>query len=319
MHKPRKIRLGLLALAFCLLALGACTNNEDNTTDREQNLFGQLLAASPQDTVRVYFKDPNGPCLIPLDYTINPTRDTVWVALEKALAGPPNDFVDPIIPAGIKIVDVYSEDNMIQLFLQGEGDLSADDVDFTALSATVNTAIIAQNHPNNYPLQVYYNDMPLNPEPIQPAAINDYSEGSDTTMTVYYSDSQAMYAVPVELAANTTEPAELCREVVSAWLSEPPEDLNLSTAVPDGVKLLACELKDGQLTLDFDQTLVSYQGGTTRETMLLNTLLASCSQIETINSLQILIEGQIVEYLPEGSSINLPFDLSGQNPPNLLP
>ena len=318
MFKRKTVLLWLLVCLIAVLGLGACGNGETNDTDRPPNQFGQLLAGQPLETVTVYFADPAGPCLIPLEYKINPTRDTVWVALEKALAGPPNDFVEAILPSGIKIVDVYQDGDYIELFLQGQGELTAEQVDFSAVAATINTAILAQGESNSYPLQVYYNDELLNQEPIEVAPVNDFSGGAAKTATVYYSDSQAMYAVPVEIAVTADDSTELCQAIAEAWLDGPPAESELVGVAPSGSELLSCELKDGLLTLDFDQTLISYQGGTALESMLLNSLLASFGAVDEVQNLQILIEGETVSYLPEGSEIALPLEIPSLIQQNLV-
>jgi len=81
----RRLLPWFLALAV-LVALTGCGGEQPAGPDRSPNQNSELLAEQPLSRVTVYFADPEGPCLIPLSYDVNPTRDTVWVALEKVLA-----------------------------------------------------------------------------------------------------------------------------------------------------------------------------------------------------------------------------------------
>ena len=111
----------LLALALLLLifSLTACQNKPQQEPGRSE-LTTDLLSKQPQTSVTAFFKAPDCPVLVPLVFGINSSRDTIWVALEKLLAGPPDAFVEAVIPAGIKMKDLYFADGTVHIKLTGD-------------------------------------------------------------------------------------------------------------------------------------------------------------------------------------------------------
>ena len=301
-HSRRlKVLLAVVSLLMVMM-LAACGGGEQADEDRSPNHYSDLLSAQPLGQVTVYFPALDGDCLVPLTYNVNPTRDTVWVAFEKALAGPPTDFVGNILPEGIKIVDVYREEGHIFLYLQGtQAELFADQVNFDALAATVARAIRDQGFVEDCPLSVYYNDQLLNEEAVVVSVPNDYSKDAVKKASVYFSDSQAMYGVPVVFPVEAETAEELCAKIAELWIAGPPNGSELVKAVPSGTKLLGVSLADGLLKLDFNSKLTAYQGGTAFEQMLVNTLLASFAEVPEVKMLLITIDGAAVPYLPEGT------------------
>ena len=186
----------LLALALLLLIFGltACQNKPQQEPGRSE-LTTDLLSKQPQTSVTAFFKAPDCPVLVPLVFGINSSRDTIWVALEKLLAGPPDAFVEAVIPAGIKMKDLYFADGTVHIKLTGDVPLQVEQVNLQAFWSTVNMELLEQDN-TTAALLLYYNDQPLLNEPYTAAAVNDFG-GGQAGAYVYFADPQAMYLVPV--------------------------------------------------------------------------------------------------------------------------
>ncbi len=312
--KKQKKRTGYLAKTACfcfcccllLLVMAGCGKQaQEQLTERDQSLLNELISKEPQPFVVAFFPDKNSDNLIPLSFSVNATRDIVWTALEKNLAGPPNDFVGAVLPMNVKLKDVYYDENGINLFLQGEEELTAADIDVAALSSTIHYGIYEQGIDVAAPLRIFYNDQSLLDEPYYQSFVNDYSKGSEHAAYAIYSDSQAMFLVPVRLRMEYTEGEKFYQELLENWASQPPKGSGLAAVVPEGTTVLGCNiLENGVLHVDLNQAAVSYGGGTARETMLIDSLIATLRPYAEIQSVKITIEGQKIDYLPEGTDLS---------------
>lgn len=294
--------LGLVFLLLLALAVG-CTPQEETNQGGRDDLLKDLASQEPQNFVVAFFPDQASDNLIPLSYHVNETTDGIALAVEKILAGPPNQMVKAVLPEGIKLQDLFLEEEQIELYLQGEAPLQAAEVDFAALAATIYYGIYQQGAMDGRPLMVYYNDQPLLETPYEAAYVNDYSDGAEQGEYVLYSDSQAMYLVPVRLACEETEGEAFYQELLEHWAAEPPRDSGLYPVTPEGTEVLGCSLADGCLTVNLNEAVVSYGGGSAQETLLIDSLLALLRPYDEVQTVQLLVEGEKVNYLPEGTDI----------------
>jgi len=108
------------------------------------------------------------------------------------------------------------------------------------------------------------------------------------------------FIVPVSVADTESAgdmPGFLVRQLLSA-----DTDSRLFNEMPTTTKLLEWNMKDGILTLDFNESFTDY-GGNSREEGLIKQLVYTMKQIEGIKRLKILVEGARAQ-LPEGTDIS---------------
>ncbi|NLW07759.1 MAG: hypothetical protein GX039_07275 [Clostridia bacterium] len=323
-------QVALLTVVLMLLVLaGGCNRSaaplseENNQTVKETR---PLLYDRELSQVIVYYLSKDGAYLVPVTVAFNPTREVTKVAVEKLLAGPKDDNLRPVIPAGVKLREVYTINNktvyidFTRDFLQ-ISDTEQAEIALKALVATVTELNREQS------VQVLVEGkiveevagVKIN-APLQRAAyINSLlTEENEQGVTVYFSDATVLYFIPVAVALPAgSDENDLPRAAVEALLAGPPPDCGLVRTVWPDTRLLDFKLEDGLATVDLSKEAVGYGGGTTAEGALVNSLLYTLTGFDEINQVQLLIEGQKREYLPEGTEIDEP--LSRPEQINLQP
>ena len=299
-------RLAALLCLLCLplLMLAGCGEKPVESTEVRPELNPDLLSKQPESSVKVYYQAMDSEALVPLVYGINSSRDTIWIALEKLLAGPPDSFCQSVLPAGVKMKELYFADGLVHINLTGDVALTADDVNLAAFAATVNDELLDQDD-TTAGLMMYYNEQPLTEEPYYAAVLNDFGGGEDGSL-VYFADVQAMYLVPLTLPVSEAQYADTekyLQALMQAWAGDAPKNSGVYPAVPDEVELQSVSFAEGKLTLDFNQALLQ-MGGTAQESMFIDSLLATLAEVDAVKKLVITLDGQPAEMLPHGTDIS---------------
>ncbi len=304
--------LALLVLFLLALSLAACQPKPQQEPGRSE-LTTDLLSQQPQTSVTAFFKTPDCDVLVPLVFGINSSRDTIWVALEKLLAGPPDAFVEAVIPAGIKMKDLYFADGTVHIKLTGDVPLQLSEINLQAFWSTVNMELLEQDN-TTAALLIYYNDNALLSEPYTAAAVNDFG-GGQAGAYVYFADPQAMYLVPLCLPvcrADFEQEADFFTALLQAWAGPPPAESGVysTLAAVEGLELLSVSWQAegpnaGLLTLDFSGALAGI-ASSAQENLLLNSLLATLAPYRQVNEVQLLANGQPLDFLPSGLEIDQP-------------
>ncbi|MGM0423688.1 MAG: GerMN domain-containing protein [Thermodesulfobacteriota bacterium] len=94
-------------------------------------------------------------------------------------------------------------------------------------------------------------------------------------------------------------------ELVHALLSG-PQDQKLSRVVPEDVRLLDSYIKDQVAYLDFSAELAEVSLGSESEAVLVDSIVLSALQLEDVQQVQILIEGETIESLAGHLAIDRP-------------
>lgn len=266
--------------------------------------------------VLVYYATSDGRYLVPVTISINPTREVAKTAVEKLLAGPPEDGLNPTMPEGVKLREVYAltgektayvdfTSDLLKIKDAREAELALRSLVLTLTEVQgiegVKVMVEGQNIPELAGIK-------LEGTIKRPPAINSLvqGEGQEGSVQVYFSDEQALHLVPVTVAAPGNGEKDLPRAAVEALLAGPPKDSGLLPTVWPGTKLLHLAVQDGLAVVDLSKEAVGYGGGTTMETLFVDSLLWTLTQFPSIHKVQLLIEGEKREYLPEGTPIRDP-------------
>ena len=318
------IKKSVLLLLLLLLSLGlfAC---QDVQTAAPPELPERLPVVEEVEatTVRVYYATTDHRYLVPLNLSINATRDAASVALELLLAGPPNSFVGAVVPADTKLLDLYSIDNIVYVNLTYEfaevayenARLAVESILCTILplaeGRTLQILIEGRVIDSLGPVDI---SMPLALPFVNLHAADRalLSAGySGLILTYYLSDNMSMYLVPQTMLYLTAPgiiptPEAQARVVVERLLQNTGPDSSLFSPFWAGTELLGTSVYNGVAYIDFSASLLAYDGGTSFEMLMLEALLFTLCGLPDIEAVQILIEGQKITNLPEGADISRP-------------
>lgn len=322
-----------IVLIFCLIFTG-CQFSDNDTAPPSQDQSEipvdrpPVLVDQQTTLATVYYTTTDRKWLVPLTIPINSTREVARVAVEKLLSGAPNDFVATAIPAETKLRYLYSSGNTIYIDLTKDFlDIEPEYANMALESLRATVLSLAEG----YSLQLLIDGERCDSlaginisEPFATSYVNPTSENTQGIPLVYYfSDQQAMYLVPQTLviSTNTVNEAKdatqfLAKTIVEALLLGPAETSGLSRTIWPGTELLNISVKDGVATVDLSAQVLGYGGGSAAEQMLISSLLHSLTSLNGVTSVQLLIDGEKQEYLPEGSDISQPLTIEA--PLNLI-
>jgi len=97
-------------------------------------------------------------------------------------------------------------------------------------------------------------------------------------------------------------------EEVMAELLKGPETDDLSRVIPEGTVLRGITLEYGVAYADFSEELLQTDVGSEAEAVLVDSIVKTLTQLEEVGSVQILVEGEIVETIAGHITINEPLN-----------
>jgi germination protein M len=109
------------------------------------------------------------------------------------------------------------------------------------------------------------------------------------------------YLIPVSVEYEKSEKDNKIDRIFELLAGEYADNY-LYSEIPAGAELLSYNVKDSLLTLDFNDGLLEY-GGRAREDGILKQILHSAKQIEGVQKVKILVNGDTAN-LPEGTDIS---------------
>ncbi|MDD2573359.1 MAG: GerMN domain-containing protein [Bacillota bacterium] len=126
---------------------------------------------------------------------------------------------------------------------------------------------------------------------------------------LYYRDSDG-YLVPVSVNIEWEEGiarAALQRLISDTDLSVMAQDTGLYSAVPEGTEVLGLTIRDGLAKVDLSAEALNY-GTVKEEELMLNSVVYTLTEFNTVDSVQFMIEGDVMETLKFGTSTSGPIE-----------
>ncbi len=112
------------------------------------------------------------------------------------------------------------------------------------------------------------------------------------TLMLYFPDAEGQYLVPEERDIEIQTSLSPERLILSE-LMKGPGSKNLTQAVPADIKVISAETKDGVCFVNLSgDALTKISPGTTSTTLFLYSIVDSLTELETIDSVQLLIDGK---------------------------
>lgn len=117
-------------------------------------------------------------------------------------------------------------------------------------------------------------------------------QGELKTITLYFGDSNAENVIAEKRDVQLYK-GELLEKVIFLELMKGPQTDGLHGTIPEGTKLLSIKTGKGLCTLDLSKEFVDNSpGGTASESMTLNSVVNSLTELSYIKNVQFLIDGQ---------------------------
>ena len=112
---------------------------------------------------------------------------------------------------------------------------------------------------------------------------------------LYFPNPSAECVVPEHRVVSKAQDEKL-EEVIFRELQKGPHEYGKEPIIPEGTRLLSSEVKDGICYLNLSREFVDNNpGGTAYETVLINSIVNSLTELPYIEKVQFLIEGEVRE------------------------
>jgi len=123
-------------------------------------------------------------------------------------------------------------------------------------------------------------------------------------VTLYFSDSQAMYLVPEKRKIPQT--SSLARQAVIE-LIKGPENSDLYSTIPEGTQINEVYIADDIAYIDLSEEIFkNHPGGSSGELMTVYSIVNTLTEIPPIKGVQILVEGNETKSLVGHIDISMP-------------
>ena len=316
-RRPLVKLLLAVALFMFMFILAACDDTQESDGGSVDLPRTPILEEQDKTQATVYYTTSDPKWRLPLTLPIQATREVAKVAMERLLAGPPNDWASSVIPADVKLLDLYSSGEYVYVNLtEPFASISPENAPLAveSIAATILPLV------KGYSLKIMVNNKTLTeigdytlPEEITWSAANIVDkEAQGVNLIVYFSDANAMYLVPQSYTIPAEEvPDEdfatmLTERTLQLLLAGPDAESGLQPTLWPGTQLLDCTVSNGLATVNFSGDIIQYGGGHAAESMFVDSVLYTVTAVPGVSEVQILIDGEKVEFLPEGTEISTP-------------
>lgn len=121
--------------------------------------------------------------------------------------------------------------------------------------------------------------------------------GETREIVLYFSDPEGKALVAEERTIPKVE--GIARETIKELISGPHPESGLLGTIPAGTALRDINIRpDGLAIVDFTKELVTnFQGDSTSEILTVYSIVNTLTQFDTVDAVQILVDGQVVETL----------------------
>lgn len=137
-------------------------------------------------------------------------------------------------------------------------------------------------------------------------------ENSKEMVTLYFVNEEYVITGDESLDKLVVEEREVeyedtsLEEAVVRELMDGPEGEGLNTLIPEQVELLGVEVKDGTAFVDFSSEELG--GGSMQETFTISQIVDSLTELDSVDRVQFLIDGERAESLMGHIEITEPFE-----------
>jgi germination protein M len=279
------------------------------TSAGEQRSAGKLSGQEVKE-VTVYFLTENEDYLVPVTIPIKLTEQGAKASLERLIVGSGDEIIKPVIHPSTKLKDIYVKDNIIYLDLTEhflnfssakKGEMVIASILKTLSPYTGGRAVqlLADGKAIDRTAGRFNLSIPLS---LDSGMVKGEGE---QLITVYFAEPNGIYLVPVEKKIKTSD-------AVTAALKElvkgPGEQSGLIPTLWHGTKLLGVTVTGDLAEVNLSKEVIGYGGGSAAENLFVKSLLLTATEFSHINQVQLLFEGERLDFLPEGTAVGKPLE-----------
>ncbi len=148
---------------------------------------------------------------------------------------------------------------------------------------------------------------------LQPDELTENGQPGEENLreTVFYYVFESDYLIPVLMNIPWTEGiarAAINRIIKSPEVDSFTETIGLQAPLPQGTEILGLNIRDGLARIDLSEELLNVQEG--KERIAIDSVAYTLMEFSTVDEVEILVEGKLLEEFPKGVSLEQPLNRS---------
>jgi len=278
---------------------GQGTSTTTNNTSTSDSIADSTTAIGKTIKVTLYFATEDNSALKKEEREIQVIDGAILKACILALIdGPKTQGLRQTIPAGTEIRGISTKEGVATVDFSKEFQKTNGLEEVVARLSVVNT-LAEINGIEKVRLRIEGAEMigpsgmPLGE--MSPALLDADGKplpGEVKTITLYFSDSQAMYVVAEKRDVTLAE-GDSIEKAIFQELMKGPAGKDLRATIPKDTRLLSISTKDRLCTVNLSSEFVDNSpGGTASEKMTLDSVVNSLTELDNVNKVQFLIDGK---------------------------
>jgi germination protein M len=233
------------------------------------------------------------------------TQELMEELLQQLREDPDNVAYRRTIPEDVEVTDTHLDEGSLSLYFNREyADLSG--YTEVLIRAAIVKTLLQIDGINS--VSFYVSDAPLQDSAgnlvgsmTADMFIDDYGNETRslamTKLTLYFSSADGKSLVKEEQDVYYNKNVAMERLIIEYLLKGPTQSDALAV-IPTGTKVLNVTITDGVCYVNFDSTFLQQTGGVSSD-VVLNAIVDSLTELDTINKVQILVNGETT--MPEST------------------
>ena len=253
-------------------------------------------------TVTLYFPDNEKKNMVSEERAVpDGEEDLLMFAVNALIKGPESEGSKKAMPDGTRILGLELSDNIATVNLSAQFNTGSRIDKLWSRYALINTLCDIKGVSKTQILvegevitSISSNE-PLGPMGKDDIVTDITQVTNDTTVaTLYFADENAMYLVP-ESREIVLKEGEKLETAVAQALFAGPKNERLYSALPQGVKVLSTETKDGICFLNLSAEFSAAGMGGSMEMLAVYSVVNTLCDVEGVEKVQILVEGKKID------------------------
>lgn len=122
------------------------------------------------------------------------------------------------------------------------------------------------------------------------------AEVQDTSVTLYFADAEGRFLLPEQRSTEPLDEVQIPQYILEQLIAGTTRR-GYGNLIPEGTKLLSVKTENGLCTVDFSPEFLTNSPQThSLERLTIYSIVNSLTELETVDSVQILADGETVEY-----------------------